>query len=195
MDRKVGINEHSICQLCDDCTLLMKGDIFYEIHITIENTPDSFIWAVNNKIKLIDIELGTSIPNQLMTSVVVKGSEKYPKIEAARLLVSLKVENIKVSRVKIEATLNSPEEAKYYELHASASPNLYIDERALNLHKSKNLLKKGVALYQMYTFRSKYKEEFQDKYNELKHYDFHKIILEKCIMDTNEELDSKWLKQ
>ena len=61
------------CQLCDGCKFIKDSSfnkVYYEIHITVEYDRKFLKYCELNGIKVINIFLGSEIPNQLIFHVI-----------------------------------------------------------------------------------------------------------------------------
>lgn len=202
------------CQLCEHCPFTEKVSkkIFYEIHITVAHKESFQDDCHRLGIKPILIDMGNGIPRHAMTSTTVEGNSDIDAKHYSDFLSKALVEaGYEVQRVKIETVpwhtkAKSPEQNQYFETHIGV--NLPCDEeyltlvaKILNLHKSKNLFKRGGKNVQMLTFRSHdmNSEKFLSYVESLKNvltsngFTYDKVITEFALYDTNLEMDKQWL--
>ena len=184
-------------------------DIFHEVHLTVKH-QDSFEQDCKSlNVKPIIIDMGSSIPTHSMTSstyVNKSDSEVY----ASSLNLKNKLEELgyEVQRLKIETVPwhkqgYNPKSDQYFEAHFAIKGDISDEDlKILELHKSKNLLKKDNGLIQMLTYRV-YKSnntwfnmhiDYLETHLDYLGIDVIKTIREFAIYDSNSSLDDHWLK-
>lgn len=186
----------------------------YEIHITVKHRASFVDDCYELGIKPIIIDLGSDTPSHSMTSSTVTGNDEVAFATAHNFASLFRDRGYVVERIKIETVpwhpkANSPDPGQYFETHfaiRNMGDNRLIDEvlkNATNLHRSRNLLKKGNDTVQMATYRSKHyrtsNEYLQDvdciKAALISHgLELDKVISEFALYDTNVEMDHQWLK-
>lgn len=203
--------------MCDDCVLASSRDIIYEIHITVDVSPDDSETVA--RFKEVCAKIGTkgivienlspsgNIYYDVMTSGVVKTSFDVAKEEMMSQASLLESMGFDVIRRKIETVswnypLN-PEVKGYFESHNEFDVEDYDDfssiVRNLGGYASRNVSKPGVAIG---TIRRKSKswwlfgDELGPFINGLSNngYVAKKTINEYCPFDDNEKHDDTWIK-
>ena len=158
---------------------------------------------------LIELQNDTSSYQQLMTSQ--KFTHKNWNLETNRA-TDFFSKKYKIQRVKIEVNpyAYNDLESKYYETHFRLVVNSDNKDKIDDIitrhkfHKSKNIFKKinESDVYQMATYRehgislqkfesivSNFRKDLENE-----NISFDKIEIESCIVDTNDDLDKKWLR-
>ena len=186
----------------------------FEIHVTVEsNNVDNFIADCKEfgcKPILIELESYNKFSyNQLMTSQSFKRKNYFNEID--RIKKFLVNKGYSISRIKVEVHPNfyNQDIFKYLETHFRVKLNIKNVEQfgklciENNFHKSKNVFKKidNDTFYLMATYRTnvidlirfdKIISNFKNVLNN-NSFEFDKVEVEACIIDTNESLDYKWL--
>lgn len=166
----------------------------YEVHLTVSNaTPlEEFKTVCKTfgvKPVYLDLDCKLGFRKDLMTSqVLVADNLSEVILEVKKMLLTFPYA---ISRAKIETPLdNTKEPCKYYECHASTTGECPGLEHQ-GFRKSKNTLKKGTL---MYTFRTRDLADFELKTFILQsHTNIKKVILERCVYDSNEKQDDDWI--
>ena len=183
----------------------------FEIHATVEsNELESFKKdCVEFGCKPILIELVNQDykDNQLMTSQ--KFSHNNWELEVDNIKEKLISKNYNILRIKVEELPVPGNDYKYLETHVRVKANeaseFYLDNIAKkhHFHKSRNVFKKidDNNFYIMCTYRTKnsclqkfkhaislFTKEISDN-----GFEYDKLEIEGCVMDTNEILDKSWL--
>jgi len=184
--------------------------MIYELHITVKtDSIDKFkddCKSIGVKPIVIDTQKGET---QVMTSSQYNNFDyKLTLSELKSKLESLKY-NILRCKVEIKPDNIKNENFIYYESHIRLKLNKFFDKTSLkekclkdNFHLSKNLFKKDIDFdYQMITYRNYFQtfNEFNSIIDNMKSYltenkiEYDKIEIEECILDTNVNIDSKWI--
>ena len=189
----------------------INHSIMYEIHVTVNTqSVDKFVEDCNN-LGYKPIVIGLQGEQQVMTSTTYKGMNFEQNIEAQKeQLLDLGYELL---RIKVEVHPDFIHHAafpdpKYLECHLRIHYNPDNHEYLLSLakqngwHPSKNVFKaQGGELHQLLTYRTKdlqldrFKQAISDFWLLLigSGFQINKKEIEACVLDTNEELDAKWL--
>ena len=182
-----------------------EGQVFFEIHITVEYDSRFELICKENNIKIVHIDMGEGVPTHLMTSHTYK--EKDYQNEVIRLINLFKSYNFVIERVKVESTVNHHKALEnvnesYFESHISINPvnqneDIYIK---LKLHKSRNLMKVGDSKKQMLTYRTystliQHQTDLENIKLELMNsgIEINKTVTEYCLEDSNINMDSLWM--
>lgn len=204
----------SNCALCDTCVFSEpQSELYYEIHVTVNHSENFVNDCYELGIKPIIIDMGEDVPVHVMTSATIKGNDASAFATANGFADAFRDRGYEVLRIKIETVpwhpcASHPTVDQYFETHFAIK--LPCDEsrlkhmaEQLNLHYSKNILKKGDVSVQMLTYRSSKimdAEQFQEIVDRTKQalmdngFKFEKTIVEFALYDTNVKLDDKWLK-
>ena len=183
-------------------------DIFHEVHLTVEHQDTFEEDCKSLNVKPIIIDMGSSIPTHSMTSSTYANnsdSEVYTK--ALNLKNKLEELGYEVQRLKIEtvpwhAQGYNPKSDQYFEAHFAVEGSISTEDlKRLNLHKSKNLLKKNESLVQMLTYRLfnsdslLFNMKIDSLITKLEYLNVTvlKTIREFAIYDSNISLDDQWL--
>ena len=183
-------------------------NIFHEVHITVAHQESFEKDCISLGVKPIIIEMSTDIPTHSMTSSTYANnsdSEVYAK--ALNLKNKLEKLGYEVQRLKIEtvpwhAQGYNPKSDQYFEAHFAVEGSISTEDlKRLNLHKSKNLLKKNDSLVQMLTYRLfnsdnlLFNMEIDNLIIKLEYLNVNvlKTIREFAIYDSNISLDDRWL--
>ena len=184
----------------------------YEIHITVENN-DTFIKTceeIGVKPIVIVVDETNQESNQVMTSSKHSGTSWREVMN--NLSKSLIDKNQKILRQKVELLpdVNKSDSHVYYESHLRLKLKKGYDRAPLkhickymNFHISRNLFKKNEEFdWLMITYRE-YNIELS-KFNSIidtmkgildnMNIEYDKIEIEECVFDSNEKIDSEWLK-
>jgi hypothetical protein len=183
----------------------------FEIHATVETDDvEKFkndCCEFGCKPILIELISEDYVCNQLMTSQKFLHDDWEKEV----LLIKEKLISKKynILRIKVEEFPVPGNEYKYLETHVRIKTNkekeIFLDSisNKYNFHKSRNIFKKinESEFYMMCTYRVKesnlsaFKNKISDFTNALSNLGFYydKLELEGCLMDTNENLDNKWL--
>lgn len=183
--------------------------IDFEVHITVDaDDINAFVRTCHHlKVKPVVLELQSqsSAIQQVMTSSK-HSADNYRDIVYA--LANQLSERFKVKRIKVEVPPHIDIDSLYFESHirvrVTKDTETKLDAlcQSLEFHKSRNIFKKidDEFYWMMCTHRSRAEWcEFRDtihKFTTLiqEHgFELDKIELEKCVVDTNEELDKVWL--
>jgi len=183
----------------------------FEIHATVEtNEVEKFKEDCSEfgcKPILIELINKVYVENQLMTS------QKFSHFDWEKevLLIKEKLlsKNYKILRIKVEEFPVPGNEYKYLETHIRIKTNkeketlLDSISKKYNFHKSRNVFKKinESEFYMMCTYRVKdsnlsaFKNKISDFTTAVSNlgFEYDKLELEGCVMDTNENLENKWL--
>lgn len=185
----------------------------FEIHMTVRsNNIDQFkkdCIGFGCKPLLIELQNDKTTYQQVMTSQKFKHDDWDIEINKTKEYFS---EKYPIERIKVEINPYSSKEVqvKYLETHFRIIAN---DNTALVLktiiennsfHQSKNIFKKlnETEFYQMATYRTydlditRFEcvvESFKEVLRE-NNFEYDRVEVEACIIDTNDALDDKWLK-
>jgi hypothetical protein len=190
----------------------------FELHITVNtNNVEQFksdCKTINCKPIVIEVQNNNYLSQQVMTS------SKYNHFDYEVEILSIKNKlmslGYEIKRIKVEVPPDFIHlfhlDVKYYESHLRVSTPRHqlavLKEKAkeYSWHPSRNIFKymDNDMVYQMLTYRSiphdpDSKYSFYHQINnfpkELKAmgFNYDKIEIEACILDTNEELDKQWL--
>lgn len=187
----------------------------YEIHITVGNILNTEKFKadcsyIGVKPIIIETENKSEKENQVMTSSKHSGESHFRTLDnICSALVGWGYDVVR-KKVEIYPQHKRNKDFKYYESHIRLKLPKGFDRSQLvdlcnanEFHLSKNLFKQDAEYdYQMCTFRSSDLTfwEFKNRINGFKSHllsskiVFDKIEIEECIYDTNEKIDSKWLK-
>ena len=206
----------SSCALCDTCVFSEpQTELYYEIHVTVNNSDNFVSDCYELGIKPIIIDMGEGVPVHVMTSATVKGNDASAFATANSFADAFRAMGYDVLRIKIETVpwhpcATHPTDDQYFETHFAVK--LPCDETWLNhiarfcdLHYSKNVLKKGDNSVQMLTYRSNnWKDVNSEKFQyhvsvieeilNLYGFKLKKTIVEFALYDTNVRMDDTWLK-
>lgn len=185
----------------------------FEIHATvIKDNVDKFKRDCSDlgcKPLLIELQNKKDSYQQLMTSQSFKHSNWDEELK----IIKDKLEDKGYSIIRLKVEINpyaySNVPIKYYETHfrikVSNNTETLLEKisEKMKFHKSKNVFKKidNDFYYQMATYRTydlnikKFENIISSFKNELinNNFEFDKVEVEACIIDTNDTIDKKWL--
>jgi hypothetical protein len=190
---------------------------YFEVHITLENTEN--ITNISNgysELKVINIDFSNnSIQNHLMTSSKYKGTLSKVKNIINSLVNKLNKDNIKVYRVKIEASpfnndipyLEDRSIENYFETHIKVKIENKNEVLKLckenDVHLSRNSFKNlDNGKFEYFLTLRKYGmglKDFLENVNNftklLKKNNIHilETIVEYCVYDSNVDMDNEWI--
>lgn len=202
------------CALCDTCVFSEpRSELYYEIHITVNNSENFVSDCYELGIKPIIIDMGEDVPAHVMTSATVKGNDQIAFTTANGFANAFRDRGYEVLRMKIETVpwhpcASHPSDDQYFETHFAIrkqGDNYLLNEilkTAPFLHRSRNLLKRGGDLIQMVTFRLNKinSTEFLSRVEQITNnleaagLKLEKVITEFALYDTNVKMDEAWLR-
>ena len=170
--------------------------MIYEIHLTLDNPPiNSFIGTCNLMgVKPLLIQTGDYL--QVMTSS--QNNDTICTNRLGWLRAAFKPFNIIREKVEIKPEANKHKNFIYYESHFRVKTKNRTLVPGEWFYKSKNLFKPD---YEILTYRS-YTESIDEFIHNvevkkgnltLNGFEYDKVEIEECILDTNIDYDSKWL--
>lgn len=184
-------------------------NIFHEVHLTVKHKIMFEQDCKSLNVKPIIIDMGPNIPTHSMTSSTYE-NKSDSEVYTSALNLKNKLENLgyEVQRLKIETVPwheqgYNPNPNQYFEAHFSIEGEISNEDlKKLNLHKSKNLLKKDNELIQMLTYRVfsvdnlLFNMQVDTLITQLEYLNItvNKTIREFAIYDSNRSLDDNWLK-
>ena len=185
----------------------------FEIHMTVSSKDvELFKKACSEfgcKTVLIELQNTSSSYQQLMTSQKFAHKDWDTEIQRTKEFFA---DKFPIERIKVEINPYAYTDAsiKYYETHfriisdSIKAPKLDSLIKAFGFHRSKNVLKtlNDTEYFQMATYRTydlcltNFEEVIQKFKDALTNANlvYDKVEVEACVIDTNDGLDSKWLK-